>query len=202
MAAPKGLERTERVGRPRSTTSGAVEQVALELFDVHGFAATTVDEIARAAGISRRTFFRYYDSKNDVVWGDFDAMLTELEAWLTRDPADAPLLDSLRDAVIRFNALPAPAVAAHRQRMSLILYVPALQAHSTLRYAAWRAVIAGFVARRRGEPVESLWPQLVGHVALAAALTAYEQWLAEESTDLAALLATAFDAIELTLPDR
>jgi mycofactocin system transcriptional regulator len=175
-----------------------VESTALALFDGRGFAETTVDDIADAAGISRRTFFRYYDSKNDVVWGDFDAMLRDLDEWLAATPDDRPLLPTLRDAVIRFNSLPADAVLAHRQRMSLILYVPALQAHSTLRYAEWRAVVARFAARRLDEPVDSLWPQLVGQVSLAAALAAYEQWLAREDADLADLLTAAFDAVELT----
>ena len=132
----------DRPGRPRASSRDAVERIALELFSAHGFAETTVEDVAEAAGISRRTFFRYFDSKNDVVWGHFDSMLDDLGAWLAQTPAEAPLLETLRDAVIRFNALPAPAVPAHRQRMSLILYVPALQAHSTLRYATWRAVIA------------------------------------------------------------
>ncbi|HEY6532325.1 MAG TPA: mycofactocin system transcriptional regulator [Acidimicrobiales bacterium] len=190
----------DRPGRPRSTDRAAVERTALELFSSRGFDETTVDEIAEAAGISRRTFFRYFDSKNDVVWGEFDALLVELDAWLVEVPPERPLLDALRDAVIRFNALPAPAVPAHRQRMSLILYVPALQAHSTLRYATWRAVIASHAARRLDQPEDSLWPQLVGHVSLAAALAAYEQWLARDDADLALLLIAAFDAIELTIP--
>jgi hypothetical protein len=84
--------------------------------------------------------------------------------------------------------------------MSLILYVPALQAHSTLRYADWRAVIAEFVADRLDVPVADLWPQLVANVCLAAALTAYEQWLAQDDADLAELLTTAFDAIAVAHP--
>ena len=194
--------RAERPGRPRVTSRAELERTALELFTTRGFAETTVDDIAAAAGISRRTFFRYYESKNDVVWGDFDALLTRLQEWLDGAPDDEPLLATVRNAVVRFNALPAEAVPAHRQRMSLILYVPVLQAHSTLRYARWRAVVATFAARRLGAPVESLGAQLVGHVSLAAALTAYEQWLTGSDDDLAGLLAAAFDAIRLPPYER
>jgi AcrR family transcriptional regulator len=165
----------EGAGRPPATSRAELEQVALELFARDGFDATTVDSIAEAAGVSRRTFFRYYASKNDVVWGDFDAGL-------------------------RVNALPPAAVSAHRQRMSLILHVPALQAHSTLRYAAWREVVARFAARRLALPVDTLPPQLVGHVALAAAVASYEQWLRDERSDLQALLAQAFAALEISPP--
>jgi mycofactocin system transcriptional regulator len=189
----------ERPGRPPVTTPVELERVALALFSEQGFAETTVDDIANAAGISRRTFFRYFASKNDVVWGDFDALLEGLEEWLAGAPPETGLLASIADAVVRFNALPPEAVPAHRQRMALILHVPALQAHSTLRYADWRAVIARFAARRLRQPVEAFGPQLVGHVALAAAVAAYEQWLADNTSDLSVMLYDAFSALEVRL---
>lgn len=189
-----------RAGRPPATTAADLERVALDLFTRRGFDETTVEDIAAAAGISRRTFFRYYASKNDVVWGDFDALLRRMEAWLASSPGDVSLLDVLSDAVVRFNALPPEAVPSHRQRMSLILHVPALQAHSTLRYADWRAVVARFASRRLDQPVDALAPQLIGHVALGAAVAAYERWLRDDTSDLATLLAQAFSALRLELP--
>lgn len=184
------------------TTRAEIERTALDLFSRRGFVETTVEDIAEASGISRRTFFRYFASKNDVVWGDFDALLHDLDAWLRRAPDDGSMLATLRDAVVAFNALPPGAVPAHRQRMSLILYVPALQAHSTLRYASWRAVVVDYAARRLAVPMESLAAQLVGHVTLATAVTAYEQWLADVDGDLGQLITDAFDAVDLRFPDR
>jgi hypothetical protein len=84
--------------------------------------------------------------------------------------------------------------------MWLITKVPALEAHSALRYADWRDVIARFAAERLGQPVESLLPQLVGHVCLGAAAAAYDQWLADPDADLGALLRAAFAAVEVTPP--
>ena len=55
--------------------------MAFTLFAARGFDATAVDDIASAAGIARRTFFRYYASKNDLVWGDFDGELRRFRAW-------------------------------------------------------------------------------------------------------------------------
>lgn len=172
--------------------------MALALFAEHGFAETTVDEIAEAAGVSRRTFFRYFESKNDVMWGEFDALLAEMATWLAEVDDAVPTVDALREAVVRFNELPPEAVPAHRERMALILRVPALQAHSTLRYAAWREVVATFAARRLGEPPGALAPQLLGHLALGAAVAAYEQWLGDADADLPRLLASAFSS----LPDE
>src|SRR4051812_41921439 len=59
-------------GRPPVSSRAAIERVAFTLFARQGFDETTVEDIAAAAGISRRTFFRYFASKNDVVWGEFD----------------------------------------------------------------------------------------------------------------------------------
>ena len=188
------------VGRPPVTSRAELEQIALELFAERGFEATTVDDIAAAAGISRRTFFRYYPSKNDVVWGDFEVLLAAMEEWLAQTELDVPVLEALTDAVVRFNSLPPEAVPAHRQRMSLILHVPALQAHSNLRYADWRAVVARFVASRAGGEEGAALPQLVGHVALGAAAASYEQWLADPAASLSLLLSASVAELRQGFP--
>ncbi|MCW2600730.1 MAG: regulatory protein TetR [Frankiales bacterium] len=185
-------------GRPAVTTRGELELVALELFAERGFEQTTVDDVAEAAGIGRRTFFRYFASKNDVVWGDFDGALEHLRAQLAAIPEGTPLMDGLRVAVKAFNELPPDAEQQHRVRMSMVLRTPALQAHSTLRYAGWRAVIAEHVAARTGEEADDFGPRLLAHQVLASAVAAYEQWLDRPGSDLQALL----DEALRTLVDR
>ena len=160
----------------------------MRLFSERGFDATTVEDIAAAAGIGRRTFFRYFASKNDVVWGRFAEGLAEFRRTLDTSPTATPLDDALRHAIVAFNALAPEQVPVHRQRMTLILTVSSLQAHSTLMYAEWRAVVSDFVAARTGMEVSGLLPQLAGHLMLGAAVTAYEQWLADDAADLAGLL--------------
>jgi mycofactocin system transcriptional regulator len=187
-------------GRPAVTSRGELELLALELFAERGFDGTTVDDLAEAAGIGRRTFFRYFPSKNDVVYGDFDAALQELRARLAATPPGVPLWEGIREAVLAFNALPPEAEPQHRTRMSLVLHTPALQAHSTLRYAGWRAVIAEHAAERLGLDVQDLQPQLVAHQALACAVAAYEQWLARPGADLTSLLDTALRSVTPASP--
>lgn len=160
----------------------------MRLFSERGFDATTVDDIAAAAGISRRTYFRYFGSKNDVVWGRFAEGLTELRSALSAAPADVPIQEALRGAIVAFNALSSEQVPVHRQRMSVIFSAESLLAHSTVMYAQWRAVIAEFVAQRTGQGADDLVPRLAGHLMLGAAVTAYEQWLEDPSADLADLL--------------
>jgi mycofactocin system transcriptional regulator len=157
----------------------------MRLFSEHGFDATTVDDIANAAGIGRRTFFRYFASKNDVVWGRFAEGLADLRATLAATAADVPLDEALRAAIVAFNALSPEQVPVHRQRMTVIFSAESLLAHSTLMYAQWRDVVAEFVAQRSSD---ATLPRLVGHLMLGAAVTAYEQWLEDPSADLAALL--------------
>jgi mycofactocin system transcriptional regulator len=182
-------------GRRRITSRAELEQVAFDLFDRQGFEHTTVDDIASAAGIGRRTFFRYFASKNEVPWGDFDAELARMRRRLAATPPQAPLMDAIRQAIVDFNQLPAEQRPAHRRRMTFILGVPALQAHSTLRFAAWRQVIADFAAQRTGEPPDALLPRTIAHAMLGVAVAAYEQWLASPGDDLCELLDSAVRAL-------
>lgn len=171
-------------GRRPTTSRHELEEVAFELFGRHGFDATTVDAIARAAGVGRRTFFRYFDSKNDVVWGSFTEQLSLMRTQFLACPDDQPLMEALRTVVVEFNRIDPAETARHRRRLELILQVPALQAHSTLRYAEWRAIVAEFVARQLGVAANALVPQTVAYACLGAALAAYEQWLHHPEVDL------------------
>lgn len=186
----------QRTGRQPSTSKAALSHIGLELFTARGFEATTVDDIAAAAGIGRRTFFRYFASKNDVPWGDFDGLLHHMREHLRTVPDEVPLWAGLRDAVVEFNRFPAAEAPIHRRRMELILGVPALVAHSTLRYDAWRQVIAEHVASRLAQPPGALEPQAIGWTCLGVALAAYDQWLATDTADLGTLLEQAFTVIE------
>ncbi|MDT9595293.1 mycofactocin system transcriptional regulator [Nocardioides zeae] len=182
-------------GRPRSTTHGGIEARALDLFEERGFEGTTVDDIAQAAGISRRTLFRYFASKNDIPWGSFRDGLDELERRLEAAPTDVPLWQALHEAILDFNGLPEGSEAQHRRRMRLLLRTPALQAHSALMYAEWRGVVARFVARRSGIEADDVRAVVVGHAALAVSLAAYDAWLAHDDTDLGDLLDDALTAL-------
>jgi mycofactocin system transcriptional regulator len=177
-----------RIGRPPVTSHGELERIGLDLFTERGFDATTIDDIATAAGISRRTFFRYYTSKNDLAWGDFDAELRRLRVRLAAVPPEVPMMAAVREAVVAFNRFEAGQAPVHRRRMALILGVPTLIAHSTLMFSGWRAVIAEFVGRRAGQPAEDLLAQLVSYATLGAALAAYGQWLRDEDAELEPLL--------------
>lgn len=175
-------------GRPVATSHAQIEEAAFRLFAERGFDAVTMADIAAEVGVGRRTLFRYFESKNDIPWGQFDRTLDGFRAILAATPESVPLAQAVQGAVLRFNEYPADAQPSHRERMRLILETPALQAHSVLRYSEWRSVIADHVAARLGlRPTDTL-PRTVGSVSLALAISAYEGWLDDPASDLHTLL--------------
>lgn len=194
------VSRQRAAGRPEATSHAAIEQAAFRLFAERGFEGTTLEAIADEVGVGRRTLFRYYASKNDIPWGQFDQTLSEFRELLASMPRSLPLLEALRRGLVAFNDFP-EGTPPHRERMRLILETPALQAHSVLRYGQWRRVIAEFVANRRGESPDDVVPHLVGQVALALALSAYEAWLPDPDADLATVISDQCTALEALLSD-
>ena len=172
-------------GRPPSTTHRDIERVAVALFAGKGFDQTTVEDVAAAAGIGRRTLFRYFPSKNDIVWGDFDGLLDRMREHLRASPPEEPPLEALRRAVIATNDYHAAEIPEFRTRLELITTVPTLQSHSYLRYADWRAVVAEFAAERLGQAPDDLMPQAIAYAALGTALAAFRRWVQCEGTDVA-----------------
>ena len=185
-----------RAGRTPVTSHGELSHIALTLFIERGFEETTVDDIAAEARIGRRTLFRYFSSKKELPWGDFASLLAGMRARLRAVDDDVPLIDALRAAVLDFNRFPDEEIPYHRGRMRLLLQVPSLFAYSSLKYAEWRAVLAEFVARRSGEDASALEAQTIAWACLGMCLSAYEQWIADDSADLLTLLNAAFDSAE------
>lgn len=179
-------------GRRPVTTRAAVADAALELFRTRGFEEVTVEDIAAAAGISRRTFFRYFESKQEVVLGEFDDELARLAGALRAAPPDLPLMDVLRDAVVATNRFSVDELAALRTRIGLITTVPDLIAHASVRYEAWCATVAGWVAVRLQRDVDDLVVQTVARAALGAATAGFASWAAGRSDDPTTAVDSAF----------
>jgi mycofactocin system transcriptional regulator len=153
----------------------------------------TSDEVADAAGISRRTFFRYYSTKADAVWGDFAGHVARLEGLLAAGDPARPVLASVCAAYVEVNAYPDSQLHLLRERMQLILTEPALLAHSQLRFAEVDRAVARYVGERTGEAPDRLVPRLVAASTRAAATTAFETWLADERSSLVGQLRAALD---------
>jgi mycofactocin system transcriptional regulator len=179
-------------GRPPTTTRDQIASVALDLFDRRGFEETTVEEIATAVGVGRRTIFRYFSSKNDMVWGHFEWVTTRLREHLAESGPEVSLADALRRAAVLSNSYPDDQLPELRIRMTLITTVPALQAHSMLRYAAWRRVVAEYAAERLAEEPDDLLPEAIAHAALGVSMAAFTRWVNHPGEDLEQCLDTAY----------
>jgi len=185
---------------PSEGTRTRVERAALDLFTLRGFENVTTDEVADAAGISRRTFFRYYATKADAVWGDFAGHVARLEALLAAaDPAQ-PVLTSVCAAYVEVNDYVDAELPLLRERMQLILTEPALLAHSQVRYADVDRAVARHVAARTGGSPTDLVSRLVAATTRAAATTAFAAWLADQHSSLAGHLHRAFDEMAAGFP--
>ncbi len=184
----------------RGDTRAHVEQAALDLFTRKGFDQVIIDDVAAAAGISRRTFFRYFATKADAVWGDFAAHVHRLQHSLaSADPAQ-PVLATVCAAYVEVNDYADEALPLLRERMRLIVTEPALLAHSQLRYADIDRVVAEHVALRTGEPPTALVPRLVAASTRAAATTAFEIWLVDDTMPLTRALHEAFTQLTEGFP--
>jgi AcrR family transcriptional regulator len=136
--------------RTRLAVQAELIDAAQGLFVEQGYEATTVDAIAEAVGLSKRSFFRYFGSKEDLVMGKYDAMRDQLKARLTARPADEPVWTALRrmfDDVIAYTS-----DRANRARMNelerIVSASPTLNAAYLQRLDQMQAEIARIVRDR------------------------------------------------------
>jgi mycofactocin system transcriptional regulator len=184
-----------RRGRPRSTSRRELRLIALRLFTERGFENTTIEQIAAEAGVSERTFFRYFATKASVLWAEFETEVEAIKQALASVAGDVPMMDAIRDAVGTANHYHAEDVPEMRLRMHLIATVPALSFSAAEHYEAWERAISEFAGRRLGQPPGSLYPLAIGRAALAACRAAYDRWSVRADNDLAAYLDAALSAL-------
>ncbi|MET9489503.1 TetR family transcriptional regulator [Nocardia sp. NPDC006630] len=183
-------------GRPtlsetrRAATRREVALVAAQLFAENGYTATTVDDIAAAAGMGLRTFYRYFPGKEDVV---APLLSTGTQAWaaeLANCPPDLPL----REALSR-SYRTATAAALAREGIAETLLRPLLRAATELPAlrATWLRVqqdcetrLIPIIAARSGRPTDDLDVALTAAMANTAVRLATERWAAGEGPDSAA----------------
>ncbi|MEV6007083.1 TetR family transcriptional regulator [Streptomyces sp. NPDC051976] len=183
--------------RKRRLVSSELSEAALQLLALKGFDAVTIDEIAAAAGVSKRTFFRHFASKEDVVVQFLTDMGAGMRAELAARPVAEPPSVALRHAVWVSLA----ACAAHSERalrvVQLILRTPALRARFLERQDQWCDDVAAELARRLDlDPDVALYPGLAARMALAAFDTVLQRWSASDGAeDPAELTDRAFTTI-------
>lgn len=162
--------------RKRADTHARVHAAAMDLFGKKGFEATTLDDIATAAGVSRRSLFHYFASKEDIVLSTKAGLGDLIEAAIARRPADEPLLtmaeNALTDMASDFQG-PGPRALAR-----LIHDTPALRAGDHAKYEALEGRLARAMAERKGLAPGDLQARVVATTAIGVLRMATEAWLA------------------------
>jgi AcrR family transcriptional regulator len=164
--------------RKKLATRRALERVAFDLFSVHGFDGVTVDDITAAAHVSKRTFYRYFESKEDVLLSDQRRQLDALQAALDDRPADEDLLTSVREAFLHMADQYADGREVLTQRTRLIMVTPSLASRAAQHHILWERSLAGMIAGRMGLHADTdLRPRLAAATLLAALRVTLEHWL-------------------------
>lgn len=157
------LSRTEQKARTRLAIQGA----ALDLFEAQGYHKTTIDQIADAAEIGRRTFFRYFPSKEAVLFGDgrvsaFDGMLDALDAGLTAGKAPMKAMLDVLEAMPTPSAQPDEVAVRRRQMRTSLLKDPGVSTYYRSAFAELARDIAATIRRHPLAPHERFLPEVVG----------------------------------------
>ncbi|MGQ0779157.1 MAG: acyl-CoA-like ligand-binding transcription factor [Pseudonocardiales bacterium] len=195
MTSGSKQSRTGLRAQQKARTRQAIQEHALRLFLAKGYEATTVAEIASAAGVSHMTFFRYFAGKEAVVeTDDYDPMLADL---IRQRPAEESPLTAVHQAVLQgLSAIYTTDRDAILARTRLILGTPALRARQWRNLDATQALFAEAMAARLDTAI-TFEIQVLAAAAVAALTTAISEWAANNGRDdLATLVDNAFHALQ------
>ncbi|MCP3412027.1 TetR/AcrR family transcriptional regulator [Bradyrhizobium sp. CCGB01] len=167
---------------------------AMALFLERGFEATTIDDIAAAADVSRRSFFHYFASKEDVVAAWQEGAASALVAEVVARPADESMLTAAENAIAAAVRRIDPAEAAAMSRLKRDN--PALQARDQLKYEKLERALAEGLSQRARNKSDRLKARLVAMIATGAMRVGGESWIGEGVREKPeAFVKRTFDAI-------
>jgi AcrR family transcriptional regulator len=160
--------------RKRAQTRARIIAEAFKLFVARGFDAVTLDEIAAAAGISRRTFFHYFASKEDLAFAWLDASSDDIVAAVKHEDKKLPMLTMAANAIIAcavpFSRDEAWALAR------LVQETPALRDRSQMKYGRLEVMLADALTERKGLRQGDLKARLAAMTAAGALRVATQRW--------------------------
>jgi AcrR family transcriptional regulator len=180
-----------------------VALLALRHFADHGYETTTMDEIAELAGVGRRTLFRYFPSKPDLVWGGLEPVVQHMRDVLGNAPADESARDVIARAMRESLDLDPEHLEATRLRLRLMASDPGLIGFGVARLAANRDLLAEFIARRLGMETSDLHPRVLADAISSANFSALLWWATnDEEAPPASTVEAALDFVLRGLPER
>ncbi|MEU1351827.1 TetR family transcriptional regulator [Streptomyces sp. NPDC005775] len=166
--------------RKKEATRQAVHEAALRLTVEHGFDQLTVEAVADAAGISRRTFSNYFAGKEDALLHGEEQQIRELVRAVRERPADEGAWPALRAAVAQFAERVAPPEREWAVRTRLAMNHPSLLARQLANHAALERDLADAVAARPGRAPDPVRPLVLAAAFLASLRIAMCVWIEED----------------------
>ena len=167
---------TNRHELRRRATRDALRRVALHRFARDGFANVTVAELAEEAGVTQRTFFRHFPTKEAVLFADYETHFEWFAEALARRPAEEPLIDAVLAAMESF---PHDVEVVRQAALARAILIDGDRAagHIRLVQASFAAVITDFVMdRHQGLKDIDLVAEVAGATVAAALIVAVETW--------------------------
>jgi len=165
-----------------------ITETAMRLFAEQGFDTTTIEQIAASAGISRRSFFRYFGAKEDIVLGDVAALGQKVRIALAARPPEEGAWTALRAAFLSLRDPDATSQASTQAELAVAkMYhsAPSLRARHLEKHLSWQELLAPDVERRlgvAGGPTPDPRARAVIAAALACLDIAVDAWRASDGT--------------------
>ncbi|MEM8902925.1 MAG: TetR family transcriptional regulator [Actinomycetota bacterium] len=161
-----------------TSTRDRLEAAALTLFEQHGFDAVTTEQIAAAAGVSTRTFFRHFPTKIDALLGDIDARTLEFALRLHRQPPDLGLNEALIAAITEeeAEATGASMLPADLVRARVLRGTPSLADEIRTYEAKLERHIAEWIGQRTGHDADDFRIRVAAGAYVAARRVVVEEW--------------------------
>ena len=169
------------------------EQAALNLYAERGYERTTVADIAREAGLTERTYFRYFVDKREVLFGEADSLRTLLASTVAEAPEPSAPMDAVAMA-LEAGAAPFGEDREHaRERYRVISATPALQERELMKFSELAIAVA---AALRGRGVAEPAATLIAETGILAFKVAFERWVrGDEEPDLARMIRRTLDEL-------
>jgi AcrR family transcriptional regulator len=200
---PQGRQGPQGASSQRLKVRRQLAAAAMELFATKGYAATTVDEIAAAAGVARRTFFRHFRSKEEAIFPDHDDTLVRAEAVLAAAPEHEHPIDTICRGIKEVMKMYAASPALSVERYKLTREVPALREREIASVARYERLFTRYLLAQFDEHSHIGDEPLLAEVAASAVVTAHNhvlrRWLRRGGQgDLEAELDHAFAIVRRT----
>lgn len=189
---------SEPRGRPRASSREVLAEAACELFLEQGYGATSVSDITRRAGVSRSSFFNYFPSKADVLWGGFDERIAELSVRLGGQGSAEDVDTEVRSALMMLAEGFAPdSLALALVNASQMELDDELEREASVRQSRIARLLAD---RMRRAGVDELRAAVVGSAYGGAVLAAVEEWARQGAgrTPLGEVLARALAVVSFS----